>query len=61
MTKFNVGFKCNDVLLEVTLVKEILIAGLPVRKISRTAWSCTGVDDIWLERIQKVADKYWYF
>lgn len=61
MTTFNIGFRCNDVLMEVTIVKEMLLAGLTVKRISRTAWSVENVTDEWVTRLMKVADKYWFW
>jgi hypothetical protein len=47
--------------MEVTIVKEMLLAGFTVKKISRTAWSVENITDEWVSRIMKVADKYWFW
>lgn len=61
MTTYNVGFRLNDLLMEITFIKEMLLAGLSVKRISRTSWSVTEINDEWVGRIMKMADKYWFF
>jgi hypothetical protein len=58
---YNMGFRINDVLMEIMFVREMLLAGLTVKRISRTAYSVTNVNDEWVSRIMKHTDKWWYF
>lgn len=58
---YNMGFRINDVLMEIMFVREMLLAGLAVKRISRTAYSVTNVSDEWVSRIMKHTDKWWYF
>ena len=61
MATYNVGFKINDVLLEVSFVRDLCLAGYEARKLSKSAWFVEAVNEEWLARIQKISDKYWYF
>ena len=58
---YNIGFRINDILMEVTVVRDLLIAGYEVKRISKNCYSVIGVEFPWLTRIEKYADKFWYF
>jgi hypothetical protein len=61
MTTYNMGFRINDILLEIVFVKELILAGYHPKRISKTSYSVEGLTEEWVDRIRKVADKYWYY
>lgn len=60
-TTYNVGFRICDLLTEITLVKDLLLMGYDVKRLSKNCYSVSNISFAWLCRIENVADKYWYF
>lgn len=58
---YNMGFKFYDLLTEVNVVKDLLISGYEVKRLSKNCYSVIGVDEAWRDRIERLANKFWHF